>query len=168
MVMNLTVGIILSHVYTNAQLRRQTSERSHRKGLLGTKGLRQQRSSVFVCHGGGGGGGGGAASEGRYCCSAEHAGLPHRIVVPGILKQAPVIIRPQTNGLTRLCHSIHFRRVCALGGRPGCTAAAAGPLPPIRVQVCARVSQRLWLLLITCLRRADHETYTSSESAIST
>lgn len=127
----------------HAELQGQTSARSHPEGWLGTKGLRQQRSSVCVCHGGGGG----AASEGRYCCSAEHAGLPRHIVVPGILKQAPVIVRPQTNGLTRLCHSIHFRWVCALGGRPrgaaaaAAAAAAAGLLPSTQIQVCARVSR---------------------------
>lgn len=139
----------------NGQLPSRTSQSSHPKGWTGTKGLRQQRSSVFVSHGGSGSGsgsGGGTASKGRYCCSAEHAGLLRRIVVPGILKRAPVIIRPQTNGLTRLCHSIHFRWICALGGRPGCTAvaaaaAAAGPLPSTQVQVCA--SRRLLKLLRT-------------------
>lgn len=66
------------------------------------KKKKNQRSSIFVCHHYSE-----AASERRYCCSVEHT-RPSLRCCARILKQARVIIRPQTIQLTRLCHSIHF------------------------------------------------------------
>lgn len=54
-----------------------------------------------------------ATEESRHCCTAEHS-RPQLLCCARILKQALVINRPQTIGLTQLCLSIHFTTLPAV------------------------------------------------------